>query len=97
MTKRQLIEALVAHAALDPVQARRAVETLFGGAAGEGVLAAALVRGERISLAGFGVFLVRERGPRQIIDPRTHSRRELSATRVASFRPALALKDLVRR
>lgn len=97
MTKRQLIEALAQRAALDPAAARRAVLTLFGDSAGEGLIAAALERGERVNLSGFGVFSVRNRAARRVRDPRTRQHRELPSTRVAAFRPALALKDRLRR
>jgi len=55
-----------------------------------------LARGERIMISDFGVFEVVERKPRSGRDPRTGERIRIPARREVVFRPAPALKALVR-
>ncbi len=64
----------------------------------EGVLAAirdAAVKGEEVSLAGFGKFKVQDKPARTGRNPRTGEAVEIAATRKVVFQPAKALKDAV--
>jgi DNA-binding protein HU-beta len=54
-----------------------------------------LANGEKVSLAGFGVFEPKERAPRVGRNPKTNEVVEIPATRSPKFKPAKAFKDLV--
>src|SRR5438128_1163880 len=61
-------------------EARIAVQTIFD------AMIAALVRGEKIELRGFGSFHVRRRRFRVGYNPKTRTRVDIPAKRVLSFR-----------
>ena len=56
---------------------------------------AALSRGERVQLSGFGAFEVKEREARVGRNPRTKETMEIPATRTPAFKASKALKDIV--
>jgi DNA-binding protein HU-beta len=96
MNRQELIEGLAVRSGLPEAAARRAVKTLFGSQGDGGMIADALDRGERVALAGFGTFVVRERGERTIRDPRTGANRTVPARRAVAFRAGIALRDRLR-
>lgn len=96
MNRGELTTELARRAGLGSAEARRAVRALFGTAPGEGLIADALDRGEKVTIAGFGTFGPRERAARRVRDPRTGEPREVPAARVASFRAGVALRDRLR-
>ena len=55
----------------------------------------AAVKGEEISLAGFGKFKVQDKPARTGRNPRTGEAVDIAATRKVVFQPAKALKDAV--
>jgi len=96
MNRQELIEGLAARTGLPEAAARRAVKALFGSQGDDGLIADALDRGERVALAGFGTFVVRERAGRMIRDPRTGAIRPVPARRAVAFRAGIALRDRMR-
>ena len=58
-------------------------------------ITAALVKGEKVQLSGFGIFEVRDREARVGRNPHTREAVEIPATRVPTFKPSKALKDNV--
>ena len=56
---------------------------------------AALAEGEKVQLAGFGVFEAKEREARIGRNPHTKEAIEIPATRVPAFKASKALKDNV--
>jgi len=56
---------------------------------------AALVKGERVQISGFGIFEVKEREARVGRNPRTKESIEIPATRTPAFKASKALKDTV--
>lgn len=81
-----------------------AVASAFGGQKGMGASAVdavfdnvkrALARGEKVSIAGFGIFEVRDRAARMGRNPQTGQPVHISASKAAAFRAAKALKDAV--
>jgi len=96
MNRKTVIDELARRAGLGPSEARRAVRALFGTAPGDGLIADALDRGERIVLTGFGTFRPRVRDERRVKDPRDGSWRTIPAARVVAFRAGVALKDRLR-
>jgi integration host factor subunit beta len=90
MTKGELIEHVARQALSCPPQT---VETILN-AVLEGVTAA-LARGERIELRGFGSFAVRERQARAGRNPRTGAAMAVAAKRVPIFKAAKELRQRV--
>ena len=54
-----------------------------------------LAKGEKVQLSGFGTFETKEREARIGRNPRTREAVEIAATRVPTFKPSKALKDIV--
>lgn len=54
-----------------------------------------LVKGEEVSIAGFGKFVVKTRAPRESINPRTKEPVKVPASKAPSFKVGKALKDAV--
>lgn len=55
-----------------------------------------LVKGEKVSLVGFGNFEVSERAARQGRNPQTGENIEIAASRAPKFKAGKALKDAVK-
>lgn len=55
-----------------------------------------LKKGEEVSVAGFGIFSVKDRAARQARNPRTGEMVNVAATKVPKFRAAKGLKDSVK-
>ena len=58
-------------------------------------ITAALVKGEKVQLSGFGTFEIKEREERIGRNPRTKEAVTIPATRVPAFKASKALKDNV--
>lgn len=54
-----------------------------------------LKKGGEVSIAGLGIFSVKDRAARTARNPKTGEAVKVAATRVPKFRPAKALKDAV--
>ena len=54
-----------------------------------------LVKGEEVSVAGLGKFVVRKRAARQSVNPRTKELINVPASKAPVFKAAKALKDAV--
>ena len=91
MNRADLVQAVVERSGLKKADAERAV-----GATLEAI-EDALGRGDKVGLAGFGTFEVREREARWGRNPRTGEAIEISATRVPAFRAGKSLRDAVHR
>lgn len=60
------------------------------------MVAAALKKGERVTLVGFGTFLVRKRKAREGRNPQTGAKIKIPAKRVPAFTAGKELKTAVR-
>lgn len=58
-------------------------------------IANAMVRGEKVSLVGFGTFEVRDRAARSGKNPRTGETMNMEACKIPAFRAGKALKESV--
>ena len=96
MNRQELIERLALRTGLPEAASRRVVKEIFGASGVDGLIVGALDRGERVALAGFGSFVVRERGPRTVKDPRTGEARKVRARRAVAFRAGATLRDRLR-
>ena len=87
MTKRDLVGIVALEARLTRVQATRALEALLRG------IRSGLVRGDRVTLSGFGTFGVSHRKARRVRNPRSGHAMEIAAKRVPRFAPGVELKS----
>ena len=55
-----------------------------------------LKKGEEVSIAGLGIFSVKDRAARMARNPKTGEQVHVAATKVPKFRAAKALKDAVK-
>ncbi len=90
MNKANLVETIHAVLGGTKVQAEQVVDTLFD------TIVGSLKKGEEVSVAGFGIFSVKDRAARTARNPRTGESVEVPAMRVPKFKAAKALKDAVK-
>lgn len=90
MTKQQLIEELASRSDLTKRAAGDALNALLD------IITEALARGEKVTLTGFGTFLVRQRAARMGRNPQTGEPLHIPAQTTPAFRAGSALKESVR-
>lgn len=90
MNKAELIEAIAAEAGLSKADAKKAVDAFVG------ATAAALKKGGRVSLVGFGSFSVSERAARTGRNPQTGKEITIAAKKVVRFKAGSELSDAVK-
>ncbi len=89
MNKRDLIRKMASDARLTNLEAARALNAFLDG------VQTSLVRGDRVTLVGFGTFATSQHKARVVRDPRRGGTMEIAARRVARFAPGLDLKAAV--
>lgn len=89
MNKRDLAHIVAYETDLTRSNAAAAVDSLFN------AVAAALKDGDRVQIAGFGTFSVRERQARTGRNPRTGEAVAIPASKAPAFKAAKGLKDSV--
>lgn len=89
MNKTELIAAVAESAGLTKKDAERIVNASID------AITAALVKGDKVQISGFGTFEAKEREARIGRNPHTKEEIHIPATRVPSFKASKALKDLV--
>lgn len=89
MTKRDLVGRVAVEASLTRAQAARALEAILQG------IQASLVRGDRVTISGFGTFGVSNRKARRVINPRGGNSIEVAAKRVPRFAAGVDLKSAI--
>lgn len=72
------------------VQAEEVVDMVFDS------ITDSLKKSEEVSVAGFGIFLTKQRAPRQARNPRTGAMVSVPAMKVPKFRAGKALKEAVK-
>jgi DNA-binding protein HU-beta len=90
MNKASIIEDVHGKLGGTKADAERLVDGIFDS------VVEALKKGEEVSIAGFGIFSVRQRAARKARNPRTGAMVDVPATKVPKFRAAKALKDAVK-
>jgi DNA-binding protein HU-beta len=78
-------------ASLTRAQATRALDALVMG------IQASLVRGDRVTIAGFGTFGVLHRKARRVRNPMSGRAMEIAAKRVPRFAPGVVLKSAIQK
>ena len=89
MNKTELIAVVAAKAGLTKKDAERVVSATFE------AITEALVKGDKVSVAGFGSFEVKAREARVGRNPRTKESIQIPATRLPAFKASKTLKDTV--
>lgn len=89
MNKGELIEAIVAKTGATKKDAEAIVKATFD------TITEAMVKGDKVSLIGFGNFEVRERAARTGKNPQTGAEIKIAACKAPAFKPGKALKDAV--
>jgi DNA-binding protein HU-beta len=91
VNRRDLVGKIAEDADLTRAQAARALDAFIEG------VQAGLLRGDRVTLAGFGSFAVAERKARSVRDPRNGTPLHIAAARVPRFAPGIELKTAINR
>ena len=91
MTRTDLVDAIAEKLSMKKKDVAPVVDEVFS------QIQAALVSGDRCTVAGFGVFKVAERAAREGHNPQNPSEKvHIPSKQVAVFRPGKKLKDSVR-
>lgn len=90
MNKQGIVEAVHTMLGGTKVQAEAVVDKVLES------IVSTLKTGAEVSIAGLGIFSVKQRAARQARNPRTGEMVQVAAMKVPKFRAAKALKDAVR-
>ena len=89
MNKTELVAIVAENAGLTKKDAERVVNASID------AITAALIKGEKVQLSGFGTFEIKDREARIGRNPHTLESIDIPATRVPTFKASKALKDNV--
>ena len=89
MTKTELINSIADKANCTKKDAGAALEATLA------AIQEALVKGDKVSITGFGTFEVRERGEKVAINPRTKEKMICPPSKAPAFKAGKALKEAV--
>lgn len=90
MNKTELIAAVADKADISKADAGNAIDALLE------VVSKALKKKDKVSLVGFGTFMVRERAARTGRNPKTGAPLKIKASKTPSFKAGKALKDAIK-
>jgi DNA-binding protein HU-beta len=89
MNRKDLILKIMKEAQITASQATKALNTTLE------AIKAALKRGERVTLSGFGSFEVKIRNPRKGRNPKTGEEVAIPRKKRVKFNPSKSLKELI--
>ena len=89
MNKKELIAAAAEQSGMTQKDAERVINAALDS------ITAALVKGDRVALSGFGIFGVKTREARVGRNPKTKEAINIPATKVPAFKASKTLKDAV--
>lgn len=89
MSKKELVDFVAADIGVSKTDAAAAIDSVLKG------VVDSLKKGQKVQLAGFGSFEVKQRKARQGINPKTGERITIPATKAATFKAGKGLKDAV--
>ncbi|MBI3636227.1 MAG: HU family DNA-binding protein [Candidatus Rokubacteria bacterium] len=90
MTKAELVAIMAKQAGGSKISAEKAMNTFIGS------IFESLRRGKKVTISGFGTFVVAKRAERNGRNPRTGSAITIQARKTPKFRPSPSLKSAVR-
>lgn len=89
MNKTELRDAIASHAELTNAQADKALEAVVSS------ITAAVAKGDKVTLPGFGTFEARQRNARTGRNPQTGETIEIAASTAPAFKAGAAFKAAV--
>ena len=89
MNKAELIATVAEKTGLSKKDSEKAINATFE------TITASLVKGDKVSVSGFGIFDVKTREARVGRNPRTKETIQIPATRLPAFKASKTLKDTV--
>jgi len=89
MTKADLVESIYQKTGFSKKDSAEIVETVFD------LIKSTLEDGEKIKIAGFGNFVVKEKSTRRGRNPQTGEEIEISSRRILTFKPSQVLKSAI--
>lgn len=89
MTKAELVNAIAEKSGFTKKDSEAALTAVIDSITG------ALVKGDKVSLIGFGTFEVKHRAARTGVNPRTKQQIKIAASKLPAFKAGKALKDAV--
>lgn len=89
MNKSELVDAAASSSGLPKVDMQRALDSVLD------EITAAVKKGEKVALLGFGNFELRERAARTGRNPQTGAEMQVPASKAPAFKPGKAFKDAV--
>ena len=89
MNKTEIIAAAAEASGMTKKDAERVINAALD------TVTAALAKGDKVQLSGFGIFEVKEREARVGRNPRTKETIQIPATRLPVFKASKALKDSI--
>ena len=89
MNKAELVAAVAEKSGLSKKDSEKAINAAFE------TISAALVKGDKIQLVGFGTFEVAKRAARTGKNPQTGEAIKIAASKAPKFKAGKALKDFV--
>ncbi len=89
MTKADLIENVYLKTGFSKKESAEIVEMVFD------IMKANLEDGEKIKIAGFGNFVVKEKATRRGRNPQTGDEIEISSRKILTFKPSQVLKAAI--
>ncbi len=85
MNNTELVSAIADEEKLKKVQAKDALEAALK------AMSCALVKGDKVSLIGFGTFAVQEKAAREGVNPATGAKIKIAAKKVVKFKAGAEL------
>lgn len=89
MTKEEIVAQIASDARISKVSARAALESFLS------CVKKTLKKGEKVTLVGFGTFLVSKRGARKGRNPRTGLEIQIPERKAARFKAGKGLNDML--
>jgi integration host factor subunit alpha len=89
MTKADIIEKVYLKTGFSKKESAEIVEQVFD------LVKKTVARGEKIKLAGFGNFVVKEKATRRGRNPQTGEEIEISSRKILTFKPSQVLKSAI--
>jgi DNA-binding protein HU-beta len=89
MTKSELVDVIAKKTSKSKVASATVVDAILD------AIKAALKKGDKVTLVGFGTFEVAKRAAREGINPRTQKKIKIKASKVPRFKAGKALKEIV--
>jgi integration host factor subunit alpha len=89
MTKADLIENIYLKTGFSKKESAEIVEQVFD------LIKSTLENGEKIKVAGFGNFVVKEKSSRRGRNPQTGDEIEITSRKILTFKPSQVLKSMI--